>query len=123
MAHDPLAHRIIAGSDIFLMPSLFEPCGLTQLFALKYGTIPVVFETGGLADTIKPYTGGASHGTGFLFQKPTGKELLKTLKAAAAAYRDEKIRNKLISNGMKSDFSWEKSAKAYIQLYQQCAGK
>jgi starch synthase len=120
---DLLAHKIIAGSDILLMPSLFEPCGLTQLYALKYGTIPVVFETGGLADTIKPFTGGASHGTGFVFHKASGKSMLTALKQAITVVHDVKARKRVNSNGMKSDFSWEKSAKQYIQLYQTCIGK
>ena len=120
---DLLAHKIIAGSDILLMPSLFEPCGLTQLYALRYGTIPVVFETGGLADTIKPFTGSASHGTGFVFQKQTGKSMLAALKKCIDTVQDVKARKKINSNGMKSDFSWEKSARQYVQLYQICVGK
>ncbi|MBN2102761.1 glycogen synthase GlgA [bacterium] len=120
---DLLAHRIIAGADLFLMPSLFEPCGLTQLYALKYGTVPVVFETGGLADTIKPFNGGSSEGNGYLFQKPISKALLKAIKQSLTHYRDAKIWRRVIRNGMKVDFSWEKSAEEYINLYQLCIDK
>jgi len=120
---DSLAHQIIAGADLFLMPSLFEPCGLTQMYALKYGTVPVVFETGGLADTIQQFTGGSSGGNGYLFQKPTPKALLKVIKQSISHYRDPKTWSRLMKNGMKVDLSWEKSAKKYIDLYQRCIEK
>jgi starch synthase len=113
---DPLAHRIYAGSDIFLMPSRYEPCGLGQMIALRYGTIPVVFKTGGLADTVNPTNG-------FVFNSYTKVDLIKTMKKASAAYLDKKKWDVLVSRGMKSDFSWEESAKRYLKLYEKTRNK
>jgi len=107
---DPLAHKIYAGSDIFLMPSSYEPCGLGQLISLRYGTIPLVFKTGGLADTINKENG-------FTFTKYTAADFLKTIQQALAAYKDKKKWGILVSNAMKSNFSWAASAKKYSQLY------
>jgi len=107
---DPLAHKIYSGSDIFLMPSSYEPCGLGQMIALRYGTIPLVFKTGGLADTI-------NEDNGFIFSRYTGDELVKTVKRSLAAFRDKKKWGSLMKNAMQSDFSWEASAKKYLRLY------
>jgi starch synthase len=107
---DPLAHKIYAGSDIFLMPSSYEPCGLGQLISLRYGTIPLVFKTGGLADTI-------NKDNGFVFSRHTKDDLLKTVKRCLAAFKDKKKWSALMNNAMRCDFSWEASAKKYIQLY------
>ena len=120
---DTLAHRIMAGADILLIPSLFEPCGLTQMYAFKYGTVPIAFETGGLADTIKPFSGGSSAGNGYLFNKPTAKSLLRVLKQCLTHYHKPEIWAHVIKNGMKGDFAWEQSAKDYVTLYQQCVEK
>lgn len=113
---DSLAHKIYAGSDIFLMPSKYEPCGLGQLISLRYGTIPLVFKTGGLADTITPETG-------FLFDAYTAPELTGTLKRALAAYRRQGQWRQLIEKAMQCDFSWEESARRYLQLYEKAISK
>ena len=111
-----LAHQIEAGSDMFLMPSRYEPCGLNQIYSLKYGTVPVVRATGGLDDTIEPFDGKS--GTGFKFQEYTPQALLSTILAALEAYASPKNWHCLMENGMKKDYSWASSAKAYAQIYQ-----
>ena len=113
---DPLAHKIYAGSDIFLMLSKYEPCGLGQLISLHYGTIPLVFKTGGLADTI-------NKNNGFVFTSHTKEEFLKLVKKAVFTFKDKKKWMRLIGNAMKCNFSWEASAKKYIQLYAQTKDK
>jgi starch synthase len=118
--NNPLAHRIEAGADIFLMPSHFEPCGLNQLYSLRYGTVPVVRATGGLADTIVGYDGqSAAAGTanGFSFQEYSSLALSETLGQACDVYRKPEVWNRLIVTGMKQDWSWTRSAKQYIELY------
>jgi len=107
---NPLAHKIYAGSDIFLMPSRYEPCGLGQLISLHYGTIPLVFKTGGLADTI-------NKNNGFVFTSYNKEDLLKQIKKAVLTFKDSKEWRRLIINAMGCNFSWEASAKKYIQLY------
>ncbi|MDH5762004.1 MAG: glycogen synthase GlgA [Nitrospinota bacterium] len=116
---EKLAHQIIAGSDILLMPSLYEPCGLTQMYALRYGTVPVVHQVGGLADTIKAFQAGSHQGTGFLFKSPEGKTLLDTLGKVLDTYRKKRSWRKLMINGMQQNFSWEKAAKHYERLYRK----
>lgn len=118
-----LAHLIEAGSDIFLMPSRYEPCGLNQLYSLKYGTIPVVRETGGLADTIEDYNPQTKKGTGFVFKDYNGEELLLALNRALELFKDKNAWKDLMLQGMKKDFSWEASAKRYIQLYNKAIAK
>jgi starch synthase len=113
---DVLAHKIYAGSDFFLMPSRYEPCGLGQLISLRYGTIPVVFKTGGLADTI-------DKNNGFIFSQYKQEALVKTIKAALAAFKDKQQLDTLIRNAMQCNFSWETSAKAYIRLYEKLRSK
>jgi len=116
------AHLLEAGSDIFLMPSRFEPCGLNQLYSLRYGTIPIVHRTGGLADTvvdtklIKGKLDKAS--TGFVFDEAKSSILLKTILQALKLYSDKKLWKQLQKTAMQQDFSWEKSAKEYLSLYQ-----
>ena len=105
-----MAHRIEAGSDIFLMPSRYEPCGLNQIYSLRYGTVPVVRATGGLDDTIEK-------GTGFKFQDYTGAALLNCVKDAVAAYADPELWQAMVKRGMLKDFSWQTSARAYSELY------
>jgi starch synthase len=107
---DPLAHKIYAGSDIFLMPSKYEPCGLGQLISLHYGTIPLVFKTGGLADTI-------NRSNGFVFSQYTKEELLKCIKKAVQVFKSKLKWSALIKNAMDCNFSWKVSADKYIQLY------
>jgi starch synthase len=116
-----LAQQIYAGSDFFLMPSQYEPCGLGQLISLKYGTIPIVRETGGLADTITDFDLAKDFeqekGNGFVFLDYLGQELLRTILRALAIYKDEKAWNKIQHNAMRCDFSWKASAKKYEALY------
>jgi len=107
---DPLAHKIYAGSDIFLMPSKYEPCGLGQMISLKYGTIPLVFKTGGLADTV-------NEKNGFIFENYSKGDLIKTIKKSIAAFKDKKKWFLLQNSAMKCNFSWEESAKKYLQVY------
>lgn len=113
-----LAHKIYAGADIFLMPSLFEPCGLGQLIALRYGTIPIVRETGGLKDTIQPYNQYTNQGNGFSFTNYNANELLGIIDYSLKWYEDKKRWNQLIKNAMNSDNSWSKAAKEYKNLYE-----
>jgi starch synthase len=112
-----LAHLIEAGSDMFLMPSRYEPCGLNQMYSLRYGTIPIVRKTGGLADTICDYIANPSKGNGFVFEAYNAKAMLKTIHNAVQAYKDEKNWQKLVKRCMRQDFSWEAAAEKYIKLY------
>jgi len=114
---EKLAQKIYAASDMFLMPSLFEPCGIGQLIALKYGSIPIVRETGGLKDTITPYNKYTSTGNGFAFTNYDSDELMDTINNALNLYKDKESWNKLVNNAMTSNNSWENSAKNYIDLY------
>lgn len=115
---DDLAHRIYGSCDAFLMPSLFEPCGLSQLMSLRYGTVPIVRETGGLKDTVEPYNEYENTGTGFSFANYNAHEMLATLRYAMKVYRtDRKAWNALALRGMQQDFSWESSAREYEALY------
>ncbi|MBZ9688943.1 glycogen synthase GlgA [Clostridium estertheticum] len=112
-----LAQKIYAASDMFLMPSLFEPCGIGQLIALKYGSIPIVRETGGLKDTIAPYNKYTGNGNGFSFTNYSSDELMDAINRAINLYKDKDSWNKLVNNAMTSNNSWENSAKNYIDLY------
>jgi starch synthase len=112
-----LAHKIEAGADIFLMPSRYEPCGLNQIYSLRYGTVPVVRATGGLDDTIEPFDPASGRGTGFKFSEYTGPALLAALREALAVYADKTAWRRLESNGMAKDFSWNASALEYGRLY------
>lgn len=109
---DPLAHKIYAGSDLFLMPSKYEPCGLGQLISLRYGTIPLVFKTGGLADTV-------TKDNGFVFDSYKKEGLVKEIESAIRAFKDKKKWLKLVDKAMHCDFSWEESARKYIKLYEK----
>ena len=120
---DPLAHRIYAACDAYLMPSLFEPCGLSQLIALRYGAVPIVRETGGLKDTVEPYNEYESTGTGFSFANYNAHEMLSIIRYAEAVYYNKKREwNKLIDRGMSRDFSWKTSASKYQELYDWLIG-
>ncbi len=112
-----IAHKIEAGADMFLMPSRYEPCGLNQIYSLKYGTVPIVRATGGLDDTIEPWDARTGKGTGFKFYEYSGESLLLTIKAALQAFRDESSWQVLMRNGMARDFSWGASAKEYVKVY------
>lgn len=115
---DPLSHRIYASCDAFLMPSLFEPCGLSQLMSLRYGTLPIVRETGGLKDTVEPYNEYDKTGTGFSFTNYNAHEMMATVRYAERIYYDRKRDwNKMVERAMSQDFSWGNSAKQYEALY------
>lgn len=118
------AHKIYAASDAFLMPSLFEPCGLSQLISLRYGTVPIVRETGGLKDTVIPYNEYESSGTGFSFSNYNAHEMLSMVRYAKHVFYNKKREwNKLVDRGMATDFSWKTSAKEYEQLYARLLGE
>ena len=117
MYDETLAQNIYAGADLFLMPSLFEPCGLGQLFSLRYGTVPIVRETGGLADTIQAYNAETKEGNGFSFQNYNAHDMLYTIRHALSFYPNKRIWNKIVRNGMGQDFSWSQSAREYLKLY------
>lgn len=120
---EALSHKIYAASDAFLMPSLFEPCGLSQLMALRYGTLPIVRETGGLKDTVEPYNEYESKGTGFSFLNYNAHEMLRTIRYAEKIYYDKKREwNKLVDRAMAADFSWKVSADRYQELYDWLIG-
>ena len=112
-----LAHLIEAGSDMFLMPSKYEPCGLNQLYSLHYGTIPIVRATGGLADTVVDFSPQAETGTGFVFKNYNSSELLQAIQRAIETFADSSIWTKLVHTAMKQDFSWKNSANEYTKLY------
>lgn len=116
---ETLAHQMLAGSDIFMMPSLYEPCGLTQMYAMRYGTVPLVRAVGGLADTVPDFRPPRGRGTGFVFQEFQSEALLTTVRKAMICYRDTAIWQKVMRNGMTRDFGWEHSAGEYIQLYRK----
>jgi starch synthase len=113
-----LAHKIEAGADMFLMPSRYEPCGLNQIYSLKYGTVPVVRATGGLDDTIEPFDPGTGRGTGFKFQAYDEAALLGAIRQALGVYRNEAAWRRVQINGMTKDFSWRASAIEYARLYE-----
>jgi starch synthase len=113
-----LAHKIEAGADMFLMPSRYEPCGLNQIYSLRYGTVPVVRATGGLDDTIQSFASKTHQGTGFKFEEYDGAALLGCIRAALKVYRDPKVWHAIQANGMAKDFSWKASAAAYVTLYE-----
>jgi starch synthase len=120
---DELSHQIYGGCDAFLMPSLFEPCGLSQLMALRYGTIPIVRETGGLKDTVQPYNEYEGTGTGFSFTNYNAHEMLDTIRYAKSVYYNKKREwNKIIDRAMAQDFSWNTSASKYQELYDWLIG-
>jgi starch synthase len=114
-----LAHKVQAGADMFLMPSRYEPSGLSQLYSLKYGTVPIVRATGGLDDTIDPWDGRTKKGTGFKFHEYTGEALLRAIHHALEVYRERESWQKLIRNGMSKDFSWRVSAREYARAYER----
>ena len=119
MFNEALAHKIYAGADLYLMPSLFEPCGLSQLIALRYGTLPIVRETGGLKDTIISYNEQTGVGNGFSFANFNAHDFLFTIRRALDFYYNRKpIWNKLFKNAFKANFSWTSSAQKYIKLYE-----
>ena len=120
---EEMSHRIYASCDAFLMPSLFEPCGLSQLMSLRYGTVPIVRETGGLKDTVEPYNEYESKGTGFTFKNYNAHEMLGIVKYAMNTfYNNKREWNKMVDRGMMVDYSWNVSAGRYEQLYRNLLG-
>lgn len=116
---DAWAHRLYAGADMLLMPSQFEPCGLAQMIAMRYGTLPIVRETGGLKDSVQPYNQYTGAGNGFSFANYNAHELLFTIKLALAAYNNTAAWGRLVQNALSADFSWRRSAGQYADVYRQ----
>jgi len=120
---DGLAKNMYAGCDLFLMPSQYEPCGLGQMMALRYGTVPVVRKTGGLADTVSNYNRKTGQGTGFVFEEYSAPALVGCLRRALEVYSKKNVWKSLVQQGMKQDFSWERSAKEYVTVYRKAMRK
>jgi starch synthase len=118
---DALAHKIEAGADLFLMPSRYEPCGLNQIYSLKYGTVPVVRATGGLDDTIEEWNGEQGTGTGFKFEEYEAEALLAALDRALQAFQNKKAWKRLMRNGMAQNYGWEQPAREYAAVYEEAA--
>ncbi len=121
-----LAHQIEAGADAFLMPSRFEPCGLNQMYSMRYGAVPIVRRVGGLADTVTdvaPSTREARTATGFVFEPYSAQALLETVKRAVAAYQDHGLWEQLVHTGMRQDWSWDRSAREYLRVYERALAK
>ncbi|HET6933840.1 MAG TPA: glycogen synthase GlgA [Candidatus Angelobacter sp.] len=116
-----IAHKIEAGADMFLMPSRYEPCGLNQMYSMRYGTVPIVRATGGLDDSVEPWDAKNGKGTGFKFGGYTGSALLATIHEALKAFADKPNWQKLMINGMNKDFSWKASAREYVKIYERVA--
>lgn len=115
--NEELSHRVYAGADFLLMPSRFEPCGLSQMIAMRYGTLPIVRETGGLKDSVKPYNKYTGEGTGFSFTNFNAHEMKEVMLLAMDCYRDPEIMNSLIRQAMEADFSFKRSSEEYARLY------
>jgi len=118
-----LAHKIEAGSDMFLMPSKYEPCGLNQMYSLKYGTIPIVRATGGLDDTIQRFDPKTGEGNGFKFSAYSSQALLEETQRALNIFQDKKTWTALVQKAMRMDFSWKKSAQKYDEIYNRALRK
>ena len=114
-----LAHLVEAGADMFLMPSRFEPCGLNQMYSLRYGTVPIVHAVGGLDDTIQPYTARAQRANGFKFNEPTAEALVRTVRQATRLFQDRSAWLPLMRRGMMLDHSWQTSAREYVKVYRR----
>jgi starch synthase len=115
-----MAHKIYAASDFFLMPSVYEPCGLGQMIALRYGTIPIVYKTGGLADTIHLYDPIHKTGNGFVFTKYTKEAFIEAVEEALKVYKQKAQMQDLLDQALRYRFSWEKSAREYVRIFQKC---
>jgi starch synthase len=120
---DPLAHRIIAGADILLIPSRYEPCGLTQMYAMKYGTIPIGRAVGGLNDTITPFVSETGQGNGFKFVDYDSQAFLSAVCQALEFFSNQPTWQMIMENAMQADFSWERSAQKYLALYRDLLKK
>jgi starch synthase len=120
-AGEPLAHQIEAGADIFLMPSLYEPCGLNQMYSMRYGTVPVVRATGGLDDTVENFDRARSTGNGFKFGDYSAQAMLGSIYEALFAYADKDLWRRIQLNGMRADNSWDAAARRYVEVYRAVA--
>ena len=116
---DALAHLIEAGADMFLMPSKFEPCGLNQMYSLRYGTVPLVHATGGLADTVRNFDAAGGTGNGFSFDEYSPQALIGTLRWALGVFTDQQVWRRIQAAGMQQDFSWDTSARRYVEVYER----
>ena len=114
-----IASKVYAGSDILLMPSLFEPCGLSQMIAMAYGTLPLVRETGGLSDTVIPYNEFTGDGNGFSFTNYNAHDMLNVIEYAVSCYQDKKTWTKLVKNAMRTKFEWKTQADEYLKIYNE----
>lgn len=120
---DVLAHKIEGGADFFLMPSLYEPCGLNQMYSLKYGTIPIVRKTGGLADSVRLFDRATGRGTGIVFDHPNADAVRWAIRYALELYEDEKAWKRLVRNAMACDTSWKVQGAKYVELYERMASR
>jgi starch synthase len=116
---ESLAHLVEAGADMFLMPSRFEPCGLNQMYSLRYGTVPIVHAVGGLDDTIQPHTARARHANGFKFHDATPEALVRTVRQAIRLFQERDVWRQLVHQGMTEDHSWRNSAREYVKVYRR----
>ena len=119
----PLSHQIEAGADLFLMPSRYEPCGLNQMYSLAYGTVPVVRATGGLDDTIVQFDPVTGQGNGFKFEEATAAAFLQSIRHALALFPQKADWDRLVANAMAANFTWDRSAREYEQLYRRVLAK
>jgi starch synthase len=119
---ESLAHLIEAGADLFLMPSHFEPCGLNQMYSLRYGAVPVVHEVGGLADTVRDFAPDDAAATGFVFREYSGRAMLDALGRALEVYGNRSRWRRLQQAGMRADNSWDHSAREYVTIYDRAIG-
>lgn len=117
--NDPMAHRIYAGADLFLVPSEYEPCGLTQMYAMRYGTLPIVRTTGGLADTVRPFGSDGAQANGFRFDAFTTAALIAAIRQAVDLHHRPALWETLVETAMKADFSWERSARRTLELFER----
>jgi starch synthase len=121
--NDKLAHRIEAGADMFLMPSVYEPCGLNQMYSLRYGTVPIVRETGGLADSVQLYDPATRKGDGIVFRDHNEEGLRWAIETALDLYPDRPVWRRMMQNGMRRNYSWEKQGQEYVDLFRRLSGK
>jgi starch synthase len=120
---EALSHQVEAGADAFLMPSRYEPCGLNQMYSLRYGTVPVVRATGGLDDTVDDVDATPDRGTGFKFREYSGRALVDAVRRALGAYADPVRWQRIMREGMRRDFSWQRAADAYLACYREALAR
>ncbi|MFW6160509.1 MAG: glycosyltransferase, partial [Acidobacteriota bacterium] len=116
-------HKLAAGADMFLIPSLSEPCGLNQLYGFRYGTVPIVRATGGLKETVKPFNRKTQKGNGFVFKEYSASSLLSAVKEAVDCYKKPALWERIVNEGIKERFSWEEAARKYVRLYRSALKK